>query len=380
MNIRDVLFMRNTGKLLPRASIQDKLLARKLRGGFVPEEKTVDWTPIISVSDALAKPVVDYQCKITAKQTGTGDPSPSNIRPITGWTGAQITRAGKNLAYKKIPGGLSTSGIVITNSSTSIAIAKVKKSVAYVINADGGQNEFYYAFFESEPQLGAESYNSRSYLGTSFTAPIDGYLGFRIPRASEEYQCELGTTATAYTPYETPTVYPVSWQSEAGTVYGGVLDATTGTLTEDVMRFVFDGSEGWRIAATGTNRVFRLNSAFSYGIIRARENKYICNMAILTRQISGIENLGVSYWFFRTTDSTSISGERDLLVGTSTDDVNMTLEEFKAMLANTPIVVVADIQNPITHTLTPAEVALVAGANTLWSDTGDSAMIYLAKK
>ena len=35
MNIRDVLYMRNTGKLRPRASIQDKLLARKLGSGGV---------------------------------------------------------------------------------------------------------------------------------------------------------------------------------------------------------------------------------------------------------------------------------------------------------------------------------------------------------
>ena len=30
-------------------------------------------------------------------QSGTGDPSPDNVRPISGWTGANITRTGKNL-------------------------------------------------------------------------------------------------------------------------------------------------------------------------------------------------------------------------------------------------------------------------------------------
>lgn len=34
------------------------------------------------------------------KQEGSGDPSPSNVRPITGWTGVNVTRSGKNMLNK----------------------------------------------------------------------------------------------------------------------------------------------------------------------------------------------------------------------------------------------------------------------------------------
>ena len=87
MNIFDVLYARNTGRIRPRAKITDNLLGLALAGGGT-EEKTIDFTPVISVSDAKAGAVLDYQIKITAKQTGT--PSPQNICPIDGWVGANI--------------------------------------------------------------------------------------------------------------------------------------------------------------------------------------------------------------------------------------------------------------------------------------------------
>ena len=65
----------------------DRLFGQALFGGV---EKTVDFSPIISVSDALAKPAIDLQCKITAVQEGSGDPSPVNIRNIVGWNGLTL--------------------------------------------------------------------------------------------------------------------------------------------------------------------------------------------------------------------------------------------------------------------------------------------------
>ena len=44
-------------------------------------------------------------------------------------------------------------------------------------------------------------------------------------------QLEAGTVATSYEPYIDTTTLPISWQSEAGTVYGGILDVTSGVLT-----------------------------------------------------------------------------------------------------------------------------------------------------
>jgi hypothetical protein len=53
---------------------------------------------------------------------------------------------------------------------------------------------------------------------------------------------------------------------------------------------------------------------------------------------------------------------------------------LKAWLAEHPIHYVQMLAEPITYNLTPTEITLAEGANTIWTDTGDSSMTYLAKK
>ena len=55
---------------------------------------------------AACHPVAGYPLEVRSGiepvQSGSGDPSPSNVRPITGWTGATLTRCGKNLINPQI--------------------------------------------------------------------------------------------------------------------------------------------------------------------------------------------------------------------------------------------------------------------------------------
>jgi len=46
---------------------------------------------MVSFTDGSNEPLSDLVIFITAAQSGSGDPSPTNIRPISGWTGANIT-------------------------------------------------------------------------------------------------------------------------------------------------------------------------------------------------------------------------------------------------------------------------------------------------
>lgn len=267
MNIRDVLYMRNTGKLRPRASIQDKLLARKLSGGG-SHEKTIDFTPVISVSDAKAGNALDYQCKVTAVQSGTGDPSPSNIRSITGWTGAQISVNGSTVS--------------------------------------------------------------------------------------------------------------VSWQSEAGTVYGGVLDATNGTLTVTHTISTIDENRGFRFLTD--NKVWRTNPLQEDFEIAGAEG-VVCNQYAKapnrgSSNLVASSNADLTFCTLNTSASNKTIYVHDERFINEDDPVTA----LKAWLAEHPIYYVQELAEPITYTITPTEIALLEGANTLWSDTGDSSMTYIAKK
>ena len=54
-------------------------------------------TGLVSFSTNLAEPLEKCECEFSPVQSGSGDPSPDNVRPITGWTGIKVTRTGKNL-------------------------------------------------------------------------------------------------------------------------------------------------------------------------------------------------------------------------------------------------------------------------------------------
>ena len=59
-------------------------------------------TPLL-MPGAVAKPLRAATFQISPVQSGSGDPSPSNVRPITGWTGANVTVTGMNLWKQAFP-------------------------------------------------------------------------------------------------------------------------------------------------------------------------------------------------------------------------------------------------------------------------------------
>ena len=66
-----------------------------------PVEKTVSGS-VIHVTDALAKFAKNLTVSIKPVQSGTGDPAPDNIRPITGWTGCNAYRSGADTSEPTI--------------------------------------------------------------------------------------------------------------------------------------------------------------------------------------------------------------------------------------------------------------------------------------
>lgn len=53
---------------------------------------------IASFKCSEARPLVDLNVAIEPVQSGSGDPSPENVRPITGWTGCNIYHSGEDMS------------------------------------------------------------------------------------------------------------------------------------------------------------------------------------------------------------------------------------------------------------------------------------------
>ena len=52
---------------------------------------------IVNFSTSLEKSLQNLKVYFNPIQEGEGDPSPDNVRPITGWTGINLYHSGKNL-------------------------------------------------------------------------------------------------------------------------------------------------------------------------------------------------------------------------------------------------------------------------------------------
>lgn len=247
MDLFRILYMKKTGQILPNASLHEILFARA-NGTII---KTIDWTSSITVNDAIAGAVVDYKCKITATQSGSGDPSPTNIRPISGFTGSNISVNGSTVA--------------------------------------------------------------------------------------------------------------VTWLSDAGTVYGGTLDATTGTLT--VTHTSIDMGDMNYSYSSDTLRF--TNTTLVGSVKRPASNDDVVPLlceAYKTDKYNWQEDLTIAF------------GTSGLLSIRNSDYTSP--YQFKQSVRG--ILLVYPLAEPITYTLTPTEITLAEGANTIYSDTGDSKLTYKA--
>lgn len=82
----------------------DILLAKKLSGGGdtpIPDNayllNEVEDVPadIVTFNDGANLPMPSLKVSIEPIQSGSGDPSPSNVRPIIGWIEAEVSVCGR---------------------------------------------------------------------------------------------------------------------------------------------------------------------------------------------------------------------------------------------------------------------------------------------
>ena len=179
----------------------------------------------------------------------------SNECPITGWTEATLTKAGKNLVdvadvtgvtaqtqigAVTLPAGDYAMSAYISNSGSAGAGVRITRSDNTTIKSIG---------FSS-------STTASRYSGTFTLAEDTSCKIFVVGTASgynasvSDVQVEAGTTATEWEPYVAATDYNKEFPLLAGTVYGGTIDIVNGTLTVD--RALFAGTD-WRAFSKGVS-------------------------------------------------------------------------------------------------------------------------------
>lgn len=198
---------------------------------------------IATFSDGADLPLKSLNVGIEPVQSGSGDPSPSNIRPISGWNAVNVTRAGKNLWNPNdvFTGFINaTTRTIQANSACKICYIRATPNTTYTISKMAGVR-FSVACSDVELALNAPLYGViTNHAGTSITITTRNstkylltwcyYGGVDTATEAEmlaSVQFELGSTATPYEPYN-----GVNVSIDLGqTVYGGTLNPMTGVLT-----------------------------------------------------------------------------------------------------------------------------------------------------
>lgn len=227
------------------------------------------------VEKAIESLVID----IEPYQAGSGDPSPENVRPISGWTGCKVGRAGKNLlpVDADVIKSFNTSGTWSGNQYTYDGIVfellvdsdnrvtgisatgeySSTRELSIPLNTIWNGN-LYFTSGITSTQSGINSYvwnrtlgqRVKDWDGNSSGASNDGtLLKISVPETGNiQLRCRVFANTIAsgkifrpmvcsdadptFEPYQGE-VYDITFPSEAGTVYGGTLNVTTGVLTVD---------------------------------------------------------------------------------------------------------------------------------------------------
>lgn len=341
----------------------------------------------------------DAEFKITIRNTSTSDISSitphsqiesgstatayapySNIRPITGWSGCEVTETGKNL-FDQSYANYKTGYYLFTNDTEQSnakykytqSYFRVKPSTTYVMSYDKEMTDgigcYVNLYDENKQYLSRISISGMTGTGRvsgSFTTTADTvFARFSMPYRSSDggetdIQLEEGSTASTYEAFGT--TLSVTW-TIAGTVYGGSLKINpdgTGVVTEGMVHYEFDGSEdeAWIAVGLGTSSQ-RFNIVMSDGLLQTGA---ICNYLKLV--LSNSEPFGG----FRIIESSNT------IMVTDSENKFASKNAFKNYLSSNPLHIVTTLATLITYNLSASEVGqLLArnGVNNVWANTNE---------
>ena len=370
---------------------------------------------IVTIEDGADNvPVKQMQIAINPVQAGSGDPSPSNVREITGWTGANVIRR-KNLITGYYQGTKEINGITYTPQAdgTIIATGTATADSAYAVinNANNLPKERIY--FSGCPSGGSVStYDIRCsrYEGAGQTYDygdgnhVDNLTyasvrmtifvksGYAIPsNAPLVFKPMISFSPCHYDDFVNPyatgvnTTYPITFPTEAGTVYGGNLvihEDGSGTLTVDwtykrlqgtVIQYPGTGYElmyympGWQGGETHINGN---GTAYDASLRMSNMLKSVANVAGKTEARS-------ERGTFSLAEGTSTAVNR--LYGVYPTGVS-SASDMSTWLTNNECYIAYKLQRPKTYNLTALQVMqTLLGLNNIWADTGEiSSMTYRA--
>lgn len=366
----------------------DTLLTQATNGGsaeFTLSENKSDITVRcvingsgVTVSNLVFSPMI---CLSSASNPTTFAPY-SNICPISGWTGANVQRTGKNLLNAvsfEDDKSINSIGQITSNTGFSASDYLMLKQGTYKFANPGMTSSglFGVSFYDKDKQYISHTLGNMDFHQyDTFTMPYNAFYVrmnvLKAKRQSNEISLVFSTEEFSYDQI-VGEQYDITFPSEAGTVYGGTLTVNkdgSGILVVDRTN-VDLGTLSWNKSTSGNKYYVTLPNKFPYN---RNDLVMICSKysfdGFSTEDGSGYygEDKTLRYFYANRADAPS-----EIYIH---DESYSDAATFKAAMSGVQLVY--ELATPVAYTLTAQEIiTLLSGLNNIWSDTGDIlSMLY----
>lgn len=321
----------------------------------------------VNPSGAVFKPMI----RLSTDSDATFAPY-SNECPITGWTGLSggvfdvnlLNQDGTNTsngyvhgAYLKVYDG---SASPASGTWDVMEYVSVKPNTTYTLSGTTVNSSNGWAEYDINKVQVAHGMASVSPF--TFTTGANTYFVRFNRNYDTDNQCQinLGSSALPYVPY-TSLPISVSWQSEAGTVYGGTVDAVTGVLTVD-RRFTTIGDESVSVVSGSAYANFQIIP--TEDALRDNSDIVCISSAYLGKSFNGAS----------ASDDNIVFASGGNIRIKDTSQASKTASQYKT--DNATVQIVYKLGTPQTYQLTPQQISTLLGNNTVFVDTGSVSVTY----
>lgn len=304
-------------------------------------------------------------CKVSWEPTqeGSGDPSPDNIRPISGRDAVKVERCGENLIDSaRVVEVSAPYGLTVQYVSGKITISGIYSNPSATASFTFMSLSYRLPPTTEFMLLGLKTSGCKT-DGVRFTNnKARNRIAIDIKECTNGEKVEISFYLIAYVGTTAPTTYaPYTGQTTTltlpRTIYGGTVNAVTGEGRGRWKLLTLDGTEPWNAVGSGDTLYFQCTS-ISIGTRVLSRGDYCTTFPIASVSSSNTVQ-GVSGW------------KTSLYLRWSTFADVAALKSYLAAqyAAGTPVQIVYRLAEPVPFTATGAQpIPALNGVNTLLTD------------
>lgn len=324
---------------------------------------------IATFDTSLALPLQDCTIAINAVQE-SGTPTPSSPKAISGFTGANIKVAGSNLwdeVYRN--GYYNNSGAFVSQGSTVCNTNPIVVDGGMQLYIHSGTYHISLFFYDVNGNYLSNLYHKEN---TVITVPASAKTMNWTADYGEgstynnDISINYPATDTAYHAYNSTTT-AITWQDEAGTVYGGGLRIANGyTKLVDNSNDIDLGTLTW------TKNTSFANTLFVANITGKKTNNSNC---LCTHYVNG--GIATGATFLNNLANNNFASDTSNGIYIRDDSkASLSADDFKTAMSG--VTLKYEVATPTEYTLASVPpIYTLNGKNNIFGDTnGDTSVVY----